>query len=122
MVTGFGCLPGIAALQATPQPVRTCARRAQKWCLSIGDQKGPLKECRDAGDGLTQAEVTALEESPQRPGGIPPGVQGSGNQWEIIVDFLYRDVLDMMVGLAHDTTQMQQAEARFQAGTYVWRP
>ncbi len=74
------------------------------------------------GDGLTQAEVTALEESPQRPGGIPPGVQGSGNQWESIVDFLYRDVLDMMVGLAHDTTQMQQAEARFQAGTYVWRP
>ena len=74
------------------------------------------------GDGLTQAEVAAIEESPQRPSGISPGVQGSGNQWEIIVDFLYRDALDMMVSLAHDTTQMQQAEARFQAGTYVWRP
>jgi hypothetical protein len=73
------------------------------------------------GDGLTHAEVAAIEESPQRPRGIILGVQGSGNQWEIIVDFLYRDVLDMMVGLAHDTTQMQQAEARFQAGTYVWR-
>ena len=75
-----------------------------------------------SGDGLTQAEVAAIEESPQRPGGIPLGVQGSGNQWEITVDFLYRDALDMMVGLARDTTQMQQAETRFQHGTYVWRP
>lgn len=74
------------------------------------------------GDGLTQAEVTAIEESPQRPGGILLGVQGSGNQWEIIVDFLYRDALDMMVSLAHDTTQMQQAETRFQSGKHVWRP
>ncbi|MGH8525415.1 MAG: hypothetical protein ACREXY_14790 [Gammaproteobacteria bacterium] len=74
------------------------------------------------GDGLTQAEVAAIEDSPQRPGGITLGVQGSGNQWDIIVDFLYRDALDTMVGLAHDATQMQQAEARFQAGTYVWRP
>jgi hypothetical protein len=73
------------------------------------------------GDGLTQAEVAAIEESPQRPAGITLGVQGSGNQWEIIVDFLYRDALDMMVGLAHDTSQMQQVEARFQEGTYVWR-
>ena len=72
-------------------------------------------------DGLTQAEISAIEESPQRPGGIRLGVQGSGNRWEVIVDFLYRDVLDMMVGLANDTTQMQKAEARFQAGTYVWR-
>jgi hypothetical protein len=74
------------------------------------------------GGGLTQAEITAIEESPQRPGGITLGVQGSGHQWEIIVDFLYRDALDMMVGLAHDSAQMQQAEARFQAGTYVWNP
>lgn len=74
------------------------------------------------GDGLTQAEVAAIEEWPQRPNGVTPGVQGSGNQWEIIVDFLYRDALDMMVDLAHDTIQMQQAEARFQAGMYVWRP
>jgi hypothetical protein len=74
------------------------------------------------GDGLTQAEVEAIEESPQRPGGITLGVQGSGNQWKIIVDFFYRDALDMMVGLAQDTSQMQKAEARFQAGTYVWRP
>lgn len=74
------------------------------------------------GDGLTQAQVTAIEESPQRPCGISLGVQGSGNQWEIIVDFLYRDALDMIVDLAHDTTQMQQAEARFQAGRYIWRP
>lgn len=74
------------------------------------------------GDGLTQAEVAAIEESPQRPSGIPLGVQGSSNQWEIIVNFLYRDALDMMVGLAQDATQMQQAEARFHVGTYVWRP
>lgn len=80
------------------------------------------KNAATPGGGLTQAEVTAIEESPQRPGGISLGVQGSGNRWEIIVDFLYRDALDMMVGLAHDTTEMQQAEARFQAGTYVWRP
>ena len=73
------------------------------------------------GDGLTQSEVTAIEESPQRPVGIPLGVQGSGNKWEIFVDFLYRDALDMIVGLANDTNQMQQAEARFQAGDYVWR-
>jgi hypothetical protein len=73
------------------------------------------------GDGLMQGEVAAIEESPQRPDGITLGVQGSVNQWEIIVDFLYRDALDMMVGLAHDTTQMQEAERRFQAGTYVWR-
>jgi hypothetical protein len=73
------------------------------------------------GDGLTQAEVAAIEESQQRPGAIPLGVQGSGNQWKIIVDYFYRDALDMMVGLAHDTTQMQKAEARFRAGTYVWR-
>jgi hypothetical protein len=80
-----------------------------------------IKKVLSAGDGLTQAEVTDMEESLQRPGGYPFGVQGSGNQWEIIVDFLYRDALDMMVGLAHDTTQMQQAETRFQARTYVWR-
>jgi hypothetical protein len=73
------------------------------------------------GDGLTQAELAAIEESPQRPGGIPLGVQGSGNQWEITVDYFYRDALDMMVALANDTQQMQQAEARFQAGMYVWR-
>jgi hypothetical protein len=73
------------------------------------------------GDGLTQAEVDAIEESPQRPGDIPLGVQGSHGRWEIAVDYFYRDALDMMVSLAHDTTQMQQAEARFQAGTYVWR-
>jgi len=71
------------------------------------------------GDGLTQDEVAAIEESPQRP--VAPGVQGSGNQWKIIVDYFYRDALDMMVALAHDTSQMQQAEARFQAGTHVWR-
>jgi hypothetical protein len=80
------------------------------------------KNAATPGDGLTQAEVTAIEESPQRPSGITLGVQGSGHQWEIIVDFLYRDALDMMVGLAHDIQQMQQAEARFQVGTYVWRP
>lgn len=74
------------------------------------------------GDGLTQSEVAAIEESPQRSGGMPLGVQGSGDQWEIIVDFFYRDALDMMVGLANDATQMAQAEGRFQAGTYVWRP
>jgi hypothetical protein len=74
------------------------------------------------GDGLMQAEVATIEEASQRPGWVAPGVQGSGNRWEIIVDFLYRDALDMMVSLAQDANQMQQAEARFQAGTYVWRP
>lgn len=73
------------------------------------------------GDGLTQDEVAAIEESPQRPV-TSLGVRGSGSQWEIIVELLYRDALDMMVGLAHDSTQMQRAEKRFQAGTYVWRP
>lgn len=52
------------------------------------------------GDGLSQAEVAALEESPQRPSGVTHGVHGSGHQWTIIVDFLYRDALDMMVNLA----------------------
>jgi hypothetical protein len=80
-----------------------------------------IQKVLSAGDGLSQAEVTDIEESLQRPGGYPLGVQGSGNHWEIIVDFLYRDALDMMVGLAHDTTQMQQAETRFQARAYVWR-
>jgi hypothetical protein len=73
------------------------------------------------GDGLTQPEVANIEESPQRPGGPALGVQGSGTQWKIAVDLLYRDALDMMVGLAQDPCQMQNAEARFEAGTYVWR-
>jgi hypothetical protein len=73
------------------------------------------------GDGLTAAEVEAIEESPQRRGNLPLGVQGSGNQWEIFVDFLYRDALDMMVGLAQDAAQMGSAEARFLAGQYAWR-
>ncbi len=73
------------------------------------------------GDGLSQAEVAAIEESPQRPGGVTLGVQGTGNQWNIIVDFLYRDALDMMLALAQDARQMQQAEDRFQQGRYVWR-
>lgn len=73
------------------------------------------------GDGLSQAEVAAIEESPQRPGGVTLGVQGTGNQWEIIVDFLYRDALDMMMALAQDAQQIQQAEARFGQGKYVWR-
>jgi hypothetical protein len=72
-------------------------------------------------DGLSQAEVAAIEESAQRPVGVTLGVQGAGHQWEIIVDFLYRDGLDMMVALAQDAQQMQQAEARFKQGTYVWR-
>jgi hypothetical protein len=79
------------------------------------------KNATTPGDGLAQAEVTAIEESPDRPDTIHLGVQGSGKRWKIVVDFLYRDALDMMVGLAHDSTQMLQAEARFQAGTYVWR-
>jgi hypothetical protein len=54
------------------------------------------------GDGLSQAEVAAIEEWPQGPGGMPLGVQGSGNQWEITVDFLDRDALDMMVAPAQD--------------------
>ena len=74
-----------------------------------------------AGDGLTQTEVAAIEESLQRPEGIGLGVQGGGRQWDITVDFLYRDILDMMVALAEDAPQMQEAEARFQHGTYVWR-
>jgi hypothetical protein len=73
------------------------------------------------GDGLTPPQLAAIEEAHQRPGRVPFGVQGSGNQWEIVVDCLYRDALDMMVSLAQDTTQMQLAEARFRAGTYVWR-
>lgn len=73
------------------------------------------------GDGLSQAEVAAIEESPQRPSGVTLGVQGTGNQWKIIVDFLYRDALDMMLALAQDVQQMQQAEGRFQQGRYVWR-
>jgi len=73
------------------------------------------------GDGLSQADVAAIEELPQRPGGVTLGVQGTGNQWDIIVDFLYRDALDVMVALAQDAHQMRQAEARFQQGTYVWR-
>lgn len=73
------------------------------------------------GDGLSQAEVAALEESPQRPRGVTLGVQGTGHQWEIVVDFLYRDALDMMMALAQDAHQMQQAEARFGQGKHVWR-
>ena len=92
-----------------------------KGAFQLGINKMLSPRAATQGDGLTQAEVAAIEESPQRPGGIPLGVQGSGNQWEIIVDFFYRDALDMMVALAHDATQMQKAEARFQAGTYVWR-
>lgn len=73
------------------------------------------------GDGLSQAEVSAIEESLQRPGGVTLGVQGGGTTWEIVVDFLYRDALDMMVALGEDAQQMQKAEARFQQGMYVWR-
>jgi hypothetical protein len=73
------------------------------------------------GDGITAAELTAIEELPQRPGNIPTGVQGADPNWQIIVDFLYRDALDMMVALGQDAHQMNQAEARFQAGTYAWR-
>lgn len=73
------------------------------------------------GDGLTQSEVTDIEELSLRPDGIPLGVQRSGNKWEIVVDFLYRDALDMIVSLANDTTQMLRAETRFQARNYVWR-
>jgi hypothetical protein len=73
------------------------------------------------GDGITAAELTAIEESPQRPGNIPAGVQGADPNWQIIVDLLYRDALDMMVALAQDAHQMNQAEARFQAGTLAWR-
>ncbi len=93
-----------------------------KGAFQLAIRKVVSAHAATKGDGLTQAEVAAIEESPQRPSGIPLGVQGSGNQWEITVDFLYRDALDMMVGLAQDVTQMRQAEARFQAGTYVWRP
>lgn len=73
------------------------------------------------GDGLSRAEVAAIEESPQRPDGVTLGLRGTGSQCEIIVDFLYRDALDMMLALAKDGQQMQQAEGRFQKGRYVWR-
>ncbi len=92
-----------------------------KGAFQLAIKKVVSPNAATKGDGLTQAEVAAIEESPQRPGGIPLGVQGSGNQWEIIVDFFYRDALDMMVALAQDSPQMQQAETRFQAGAYVWR-
>jgi len=93
-----------------------------KSAYQLEIKKAPSMNAATPGDGLTQDEVTAIEESLQRPSWVRLGVNGSGSQWEIIVDFLYRDALDMMVGLAHDTTQMQQAEARFQTGTYVWHP
>ena len=92
-----------------------------KGAYQLVISRAPSPSAVTLSDGLTQADVKDIEESPQRPGGIPIGVQGSGNQWEIIVDFLYRDTLDMMVDLANDTTQMQKAEERFRAGTYVWR-
>lgn len=81
-----------------------------------------IKKVIPAGeDGLTAAQLAAIEESPQRPDGVSLGVSGSGNVWEIIVDFLYRDLLDMMVSLAADAEQMESAEARFQSGVYLWR-
>jgi hypothetical protein len=92
-----------------------------KGAIQLAITKVTSPKAAMKGDGLTQAELAAIEESPQRPGGIPLGVQGSGNQWEIIVDYFYRDALDMMVALAQDAQQMQQAEARFQAGDYIWR-
>jgi hypothetical protein len=73
------------------------------------------------GDGLSQTEVAAVEESPQRPSGVTLGVRGSGNHWTITVDYLYRDALDMMVSLAQNASQMQGAEKRLTAGMYVWR-
>ena len=85
------------------RPLRSI--RPVAWRLSVLLSPPPSHRGRApsgnpyAGAGLTQAEVAAIEESPQRPSGILSGVKGCGNQWEIIVDFLYRDSLDMMVGL-----------------------
>ena len=72
-------------------------------------------------DGLSQNRLTEIEESLQRPPGVDLGVRRAGNQWEIVVDFLYRDALDMMVSLGSDAPQMRVTEQRFKAGAYAWR-
>jgi len=72
-------------------------------------------------DGLSQNRLTEIEESSQRPPGVDLGVRGADNRWEIVVDFLYRDALDMTVSLASDAPQMRVTEQRFKAGAYAWR-
>ena len=70
---------------------------------------------------LAKRELAQMEKSPTRPANIKPAIAGSGNKWALSVEGLHYAVFRLFWNLAHDTAQMDAAEARFASGTVAWR-
>jgi hypothetical protein len=87
-----------------------------------GDDAATMKIVRHrAHVGLTAEEVLEVEEAVGRPAWLQPGLNGSGKQWVLVADGLYRDALDMLCALAADKRQMEKAQKRFEEKKFNWR-
>lgn len=73
------------------------------------------------GTGLTEGQVAELEQLTARPSWAGPGLTGLGNSWMLLIEGVYRDILEMLQKLASSTFQMNAAENRFQQGMVIWR-
>ena len=84
--------------------------------LELKDQRGVRQKT-----GLTEGQIQELEHLMARPSWAKPGLTGSGNNWTLLIEGFYRDILEMLQKLARSSTQMTAAESRFQQGKLIWR-
>jgi hypothetical protein len=84
--------------------------------LALVDQHGVKQET-----GLTEEQIKELEQVTARPSWAGPGLTGSGNDWTLLIEGFYRDILEMLQNLARSSDQMKAAESRFQQGKLIWR-
>lgn len=84
--------------------------------LALIDQHGVRQET-----GLTEEQVKELGELMARPSWVGPGLTGSGNNWTLLIEGFYRDILEMLQKLARNSAQMSAAESRFQQDKWIWR-
>src|SRR6266542_5267162 len=89
--------------------------------LGVHGKAGYRVYIRRPSTGLTEEQIDAIERLPARPTGLSPGISKTGNQWDLVVDGLYRDVFHMVWNFARNHHQMSEAEQPSLAGTIIWR-
>jgi hypothetical protein len=50
--------------------------------------------------GLTEGQIKELGQVPARPSWADPGLTRSGNDWTLLIEGFYRDILEMLQNLA----------------------
>jgi hypothetical protein len=74
--------------------------------LALVDQHGVKQET-----GLTEGQIKELEQVTARPSWAGPGLTGSGNDWTLLIEGFYRDILEMLQSLARNSDQMKAGAA-----------